>query len=347
MGVESEAMKNLIQQLANQLAKPAERPADRQDGVAREVPTPEAALDASVAALKQAASELQRQAPPAVKGSGQTNHAKAGGVGEANNEALAEDRPSPYARLAVIAEAVAADRIDLLLDPILGLEDRKARHFEVSVRLRSPDGEMLSPDDYRSMLAGTGLLGRIDAAKLTRSAAIADRLTTRGNAASLFANVQGESLSDNGFLDVFADTFIDRQPISSRLVLSFSQADVRSFSDVHWEAVTTMSELGFRFALEHITDLDMDFEMLKDNGFAFVKLDATVFLHGMRSGDNLVPSADICRYMAGLGFGLIVGGIVDEPELARIMGFGVVFGQGALFGRPHAVKVDTRQRAAA
>lgn len=348
MGVESEAMMSLIQQLANQLAKPYERPIDHQDAIPGDTPT-EAAIDASVAALKQAATELQRQAPPPPPpvGPEQIVHPKAGATSAATTASPAEVGPSPYARLAVIAEAVAADRIDLLLDPILGLEDRKARHFEVSVRLRSPDGEMLSPDDYRSMLAGTGLLGRIDAAKLTRSAAIADRLTTRGNAAALFANVQGESLSDNGFLDVFADTFIDRQPVSSRLVLSFSQADVRSFGDVHWEAVTTMSELGFRFALEHITDLDMDFEMLKDNGFAFVKLDASVFLHGMRSGDNLVPSADICRHMAGLGFGLIVGGIVDESELARIMGFGVVFGQGALFGRPHAVKVETRQRAAA
>jgi cyclic-di-GMP phosphodiesterase TipF (flagellum assembly factor) len=258
----------------------------------------------------------------------------------ADGDTAAEIPQIPYSRLAIVAEAVAADRIDLCLDPILALEGRKARHFEVSVRLRSDDGLELSAEDVIEDIQGTGLLARLDASKLTRTADIAQRLERRGTGASLFANLSRESLSDDAFLDTFADTFIDREPLCGRLVLAFAQRDVRDFADAHWDAVSTMAELGFRFALEHVTDLDMEFEDLRAKGFEFVKLDAEVFLSGMRSADTTIPSADICRHMSDIGLGLIVGGIAHERDLARIMGFGVVFGQGTLFGAPRSVTLE-------
>ncbi len=326
-----DTMEQLIQQLAVQLSAPGAKAAaisgtpPLSDNAANDHTT--ATIGGSVAALRRTADAMRRPG---------------GGDGAAT------DAASPYARLAIVAEAVAADRIDLYLDPILTLDERKTRHFEVSVRLRSDDGLDYAADDLAGAIAGTGLLARIDAAKLTRTAEVAERLTKRGTGASLFANLSGESLTDNTFLDVFADTFIEQAPLCARLVLSFTQADLRDFSNVHWEAIATMAELGFRFALEHVTDLDMDFEELRASGFDFVKLDARVFLEGLPAdSDEIIPSADICRYMSDIGLGLVVAGIVEERDLARIMGFGVIFGQGTLFGAPRAVNLDRTQRSAA
>jgi len=51
-----------------------------------------------------------------------------------------------------------------------------------------------------------------------------------------------------------------------------------------------------------------------------------------------VPAADICRHLATFGLALIVGRIDDDWLLARILGFGVLYGKGALFGGPRLVK---------
>jgi cyclic-di-GMP phosphodiesterase TipF (flagellum assembly factor) len=51
-----------------------------------------------------------------------------------------------------------------------------------------------------------------------------------------------------------------------------------------------------------------------------------------------VPAADICRHLADFGLTLIVGRIEDDWLLARILGFGVLFGKGTLFGEPRLVK---------
>ena len=45
-----------------------------------------------------------------------------------------------------------------------------------------------------------------------------------------------------------------------------------------------------------------------------------------------MPASDICRHLADFGLSLIVGRIEDDWLLARILGFGVLFGKGALFG---------------
>lgn len=236
--------------------------------------------------------------------------------------------------------------MDVMLDPILGLSDRRARHFELSVRLLTEQGDSLEAAQYAPVAAGTGLLGRIDAEKLSRAADVLQRLRARGSAASIFSTVAGESLHDDTFARTFAGVLEAEEGNALRLVLSFEQAEARNFTEAHWHAIADMSRIGVKFALTGVTDLDMDFETLKRRGFDFIKLDAHVFLEGLPTPSGIIPASDICRHLAGMGLGLIVGGIVEEKDLARILGFGVLLGQGALFGGPRSVELERERRAA-
>ena len=74
------------------------------------------------------------------------------------------------------------------------------------------------------------------------------------------------------------------------LVLSFAQSEVRVFSPGHVRALRDLAAIGFRFALEEVTDLDMDFAALREIGFAFVELDAPVFLDGLPAPGARVPA---------------------------------------------------------
>lgn len=253
---------------------------------------------------------------------------------------------APYGHIALIAEAVEARRMDVCLEPILGLADRKARHFELSLRLIAADGEEFAEDAYAQVAAGTGLLARIDAAKLERAVEVLERLRTRGSRAALFSSIAAESLADDNFASAFADILADEESLGTRLVLTFAQAEARNFREAHWRVIADMRAIGLKFTLAEVTDLDMDFAHLKAQGFDFVKLDAQVFLEGLPTAAGLIPSEDICRHLAEQGLGLIVGGIVAEKDLARILGFGVLLGQGTLFGGPRSVEVERERRAA-
>lgn len=246
--------------------------------------------------------------------------------------------PSREAQIARVAEAIAAERIEVMLEPIHALAEGRPRHYEVSMRLLTADGAALEQRDYARTAIGSGLMPRIDAARMLRAARVARRLSQRGRQGSLLTAMTGESLTGEDFLNAAA-----LQPGTDGrigLVLSFTQADVRTFTPVHAEALGSMAASGFAFALEDVTDLDMDFGGLKAMGFEFIKLDAEVFLEGLRAPTGRVPAADICRYLSEFGLTLIVGRIEDDWLLARILGFGVLFGKGTLFGGPRLVKAE-------
>lgn len=261
----------------------------------------------------------------------------------------ADDHGYDRGLLAQIAGAVEAARIDIYLDPILGLDDRKARHFEVSVRLRNDDGELLDPREFGQVMRGTGLGPRIEAHTFTESIQLAGQFAARGADASLFANLSAESLRDGGFHDALAGALTPDVALASRLVMSVAQSEVRSFGPAHWDALAAMAQTGLRYALVDVVDLDVDFEAIKRRGFDFVRLDAQVFLDGLPAPHGEVPAADLCRYLSRLGFSMIVGRIADERQLVKVLGFGALLGQGRLFGAPRPLRVEhvARQPSAA
>lgn len=251
-----------------------------------------------------------------------------------------QPRPNADAHARLMADAISAGRIDVSLEPILGLEDQQTRHYEVAVRLRDADGNPLEAAPGGPDLRGTGLLPLFDGVRVTRTAAVARRLEERGKSGSVFSAFSGESVADEYFLGELAETLHQRASLASQLVLSFTQTDMRGFSTPEWDSLADMRALGFRFAISHLTDLDMDFEMLAEQGFVFAKLDASVFLEGLPAPSGSIPSSDVCRHLARHGLTLVVERIDNEEQLARVFGFGALLGQGQFFGGARPVRAD-------
>ncbi len=206
------------------------------------------------------------------------------------------------------------------------------------MRFKDATGVELPHDQVLAAARDAGLLPRVDAAVLPRAARIAQHFQLRGRDTEILAHVHGVSLPDQDFrAEVTAATIAAD---GAALVLSFAQSDLRGFGPIHWDILSTMADMGLRFAIESVTDLDMDFDALKSRGFEFVKLDTGVLLEGLPALDGIVASADVCRHFATAGLALIVNHVDDEQALARILGFGVLFGQGALFGNKRAVRSD-------
>ena len=255
--------------------------------------------------------------------------------------------PGPDARIAAIAHAVHIGDMDVCFSPIVGLQDQAVRHYEVSVRLKTPSGSVIENAEDVIELAGPDLVGLYDSQRLARSAQFAGRLDALRKPGSVLCPVTGGAMTDGRFLETFARLFEERQNIAAQLVLTFSQADIARFSTSAWQALGDMQAFGFRFAAGNIQHLDMDFAALAQRGFAFAKLPALALVDGLPLGNGVVPAGEICRHLAGAGLTLIAGEIDDEAMRARIFGFGVLAGQGQLFGGARPINLDTAARTAA
>jgi cyclic-di-GMP phosphodiesterase, flagellum assembly factor TipF len=259
-------------------------------------------------------------------------------LGPVDQPVQAPADPAEGRRRTEILSALNAQRIDVFLEPILTLADQRPQHYEVSIALRAASGEPIDLAGVAADLSGTGLLPLIDQARIARAAQTARRLAERGKAGSVFTDLNGETLADDGFNDTFANPQGSVGAFPGQLVLTLRQAHVRTFTTADWQTLARLRAAGFAFALGDVTSLDMDFAGLVHGGFAFARLDAETFLIGLPAEGGTVPPADICRHLAGCGLALIVGSIVEDSQLARIFGFGVILGQGRLFGGARAVK---------
>jgi EAL domain-containing protein (putative c-di-GMP-specific phosphodiesterase class I) len=244
--------------------------------------------------------------------------------------------PDPSAAevsVAAVAEAIQAESADVFLSPILGLAEQSARHFEVSVKLRVDTG------DERKIAEGAGLLPLLDALNVRHAAGFASMLGRRGRDGAVFSQVGGRSLESDRFVSDVAGRHA--QGVANRMVLAFAQDEMRGLGPAQLAALEDLARLGFRFSLQGIADLDMDFEALQSLGFEFVKLDAAVFQAGLFCDGETVSASEICEHFEGLGLAVIVADIVDAETRDRLLGWGVVYGQGALFGAPRPVPVAT------
>ena len=242
--------------------------------------------------------------------------------------------------VAALSHAVEQGRMDVYLTPIVGLDTYEVRHYEVTVRVKSESGTYLDNQDRTLELAGPGMLALFDAARLTRTSIVADRLDARGKTGSLLSKVTGASMTDGDFLETFARIYETRSTIANQLVLTFSQADVERLTPGAWQALGDMQAFGFRFALDRIEHLDMDFAGLAGRGFAFVKLPASALVEGVPSRDRFIEPHEACKQLAGAGLTLVAETIDDEALRARVFGFGGLLGRGQLFGGARHIGVD-------
>ncbi len=317
-----EAVQGMIKRLANEVSLGDNAP---EAGRSNE----ESAVRASVDALHSTADTMRA----ATKGT----------PGAARRETgAAAPMPPPiapgHARLSSLAEAIAARRMDVWLEPIVGLADHQLHHYDVVVIPRDEKGDVLALAGDGGQLSRTGLLPLIDAARLNWAAKMAVSFAEKGQKHRMFSATSAESLTADRFLDELAAAYRQREALSADLILMFSQADVKAFSSVEWSALTDMRDLGFRFGLMEVTDLNYEFTALQAAGFAFVKLEAAALQKGLPGPGGLRSAADICGYMGELALSVVVDQIGDETTRAAVVDAGVALGEGPLFGPPVMVE---------
>jgi cyclic-di-GMP phosphodiesterase TipF (flagellum assembly factor) len=336
---EIQSMQTVIDQLARQLNTPVEAGGATEQSASitavSEEEDAEQALARSIEALKAASGAMRDVVATPRPMAREKRHA-------AGNPAASVDPGTSR-----IAAAIAANQYEVYLDSIAGLADHKTRHFEITLRVKTENGPAPDAEDCAALL-GSGAGTRLDAAKLVRVAQIASRLSSRGATAALFARLMPESLVDDMVLETCAEIVGRDAAVGRQLVLSFRQAAVRAFTKDHWETLATLSENGLRFAVEELSDLAMDFDVLKERGFHFVKADSAALLAGMQAHDGIISPEEACRRFTATGLSVIVGGVLDDATVAWALGLGAPYGQGALFSAPRPVKdLGAQQDAAA
>jgi cyclic-di-GMP phosphodiesterase TipF (flagellum assembly factor) len=208
-------------------------------------------------------------------------------------------------KLSDIRSAIEANRVDLYLQPIVTLPQRKVRYYEAMSRLRTERGEVLHAADFIPQAESGGLMPKIDNLVIFRCVQVVRRLLLKNRDIGLFCNIAGSTLTD---ATVFAQLveFLDaNRAIAPSLVLEFTQSAVRAMGPIEHESLAALAERGYRFSLDNVADLRFEPRELADRSFRFIKIPANLLLNRTGTAATDIHPADLSDLLGRFGVDLI------------------------------------------
>jgi cyclic-di-GMP phosphodiesterase, flagellum assembly factor TipF len=298
----------------------------------------------SVNARDQAAQDQQEGVEPgsAVKTTKKRPPAAAGERGRAGVKRKAPIRliKREDQLLQVVRSSLSENRVDLYLQPIVGLPSRKTVHFECYSRVRDEEGRIILPRQYLKVAENKGLIGTIDNLLLFRLIQLVRRLGKRRPDLRFFCNMSRYSMMDDEFFPQFIDFMTANREFSNRLVFEISQDDFNALDDDVTDRLRSLGRKGFGFSMDMVKDFHQDFAGLESHYFQFIKADLTdVLIAHPDMGDVEEFKSSLRRK----GMQLISSRIESEDMVLKALDVGLEFAQGYLFGEPTAANDMNRQ----
>jgi len=243
--------------------------------------------------------------------------------------------------LETIRASLEENRVDLYLQPIVSLPQRKLRFYEALSRLRSEDGTIIMPAQYMKVAGPVGLMSVVDNLLLFRCVQIVRKMIHKSRGIGVFCNISGETLADAEFFPQFLEFMHHNRDLSTQIVFEFDQRAVLNAGQKGEENLLYLSSLGFALSMDHVETLAMDFEHLKRLGFRHVKVRASTLIGGMADAQSAVAAEDLKSLLARHGLNLIAERVETEKTVVQLLDYSVDFAQGYLFGEPKPLREDS------
>jgi cyclic-di-GMP phosphodiesterase TipF (flagellum assembly factor) len=253
--------------------------------------------------------------------------------------APAPSRSSPHV-LAAVRSAVEENRIDIYLQPMVTLPQRKVRFYEAVTRLRDDKDQLLAADDFISVAEAAGLIGRIDHMVMLRCVQVLRRLMVRNKEVGVFCNVAAATLGNPTTFAQCLDFLEANRALAPSLVLEFKQATFRNLGPTETEHLAALAQRGYRFSIDHVTDLRIEPRELADRGVRFIKVPAALLLDQRQTSASDIHPSDLSDLLGRYGIDLIAERIEGERAVVDLLDYDVRFGQGFLFAPPRPLRPE-------
>jgi cyclic-di-GMP phosphodiesterase TipF (flagellum assembly factor) len=255
-------------------------------------------------------------------------------VAEEIVETVIAPRVDDNEMLEIVSQAIEAGRVDLYLQRIVTLNDRRPRYFEALTRIRTRADELILPGSYLQVAESSGMMPLIDNVLLVKSVQTLRRLGPDSRVKGVFCNISVKTLLDPEFFPELVEFMEENTGLSESLIFEVGQPGILALNADELGALDTLGALGYGFSLDHVGDLDVDFASLRDRSFRYVKIDARTFLRGLAAKGSRFTAAEMKRALDDFDLKLIVEKVEDEDAVAKLLDYGVELAQGHLFGKP-------------
>ncbi len=162
------------------------------------------------------------------------------------------------------------------------------------------------------------------------------RLAKQERKVGIFCNISLASLADEVFFPQFLDFLSANSDTASGLIFELGQAAYEARGSVEARNMAKLADLGFRFSIDKVTDLSLDFADLARSDVKFVKITAGVLLEQLQEMDGRpdlrsqrdIEAVDFAALALRYGVEVIAEKIESERQVVDILDLEIGYGQG-------------------
>ena len=233
-----------------------------------------------------------------------------------------------------IKEAIQHDRFAFALQPIVDIHDRTPVSYELLLRMRDNEGQIIMPAGFLPSAERFGLILDIDRWVVARGIAVLSWYLARNPDARLSINLSAMSVGDEEVLSLITEGLhthaVDPERLCFEITETIAIADLAAAADF----MERLRGLGCRTALDDFGVGYCSFAYLKDLPVDYVKIDGSFVRDIGKDALQLAMVKSMNEIAHAMGKQTVAEFVEDERVFSMLRSIGVDYVQGYLAGRP-------------
>ena len=235
-----------------------------------------------------------------------------------------------------LGNALAADQLCLVYQPMLDLESERVVGVEALLRWRHRSGEMIPPDAFIPIAEESGLIVPIGRWVLEEACAQGADWHAQGHRLNISVNVSARQLERPEFVDEVRVALADSGLDPAELTLEITETVLMRKPETTALLLAELKELGIRIAVDDFGTGYSSLAYLRQFPVDSLKIDRT-FITGLAlSSEAHALTHTLIQLGKALGLQTLAEGVEQHSQVRALQQEGCDLAQGFLFARPLA-----------
>ncbi|MBO4921691.1 MAG: EAL domain-containing protein [Lachnospiraceae bacterium] len=243
----------------------------------------------------------------------------------------------------IVKESLTRDYFYLVYQPQYEIKEKKLRGFETLIRLKQPDGSMISPAEFIPVVEKTELINRIDNYVIKRALKEAKAMVEAKNKEIIISvNVSAKNISSPGFVEEVTNVLNESGFPPECLEIEITEYSFAEDREITIDNVTRLRKLGIQIALDDFGTGYTSLSQVMHLPISLLKIDKSL-IDDIENNQVNREFVDAIIYMGHLmNCEVISEGVESDEQLGLLKDHECDFIQGFVWGKPleYDVAVD-------
>jgi diguanylate cyclase (GGDEF)-like protein len=233
-----------------------------------------------------------------------------------------------------LRNALDGDGFELRFQPINNIHTGETTHHEVLIRLRTEDGQIVSPDAFLTSAVRFGLMSEIDFWMIENATRAYAKHSVPRSTLKFSINVSANAFEGDGLVRHVKRCFRKNNVDPRNIILEITESIAVRHTPHVERQIAELRELGCEFALDDFGTGYSSFSYLQQLQFDYIKIDGT-FVEDLL---NRPVDQKMIKLIAEIGheagMKTIAEYVQNAESLALLEELGVDLAQGYFVGKP-------------